>query len=118
MLTKILKWVSIALLLLVGLRLAKNYQGLLEMVVCVCALLVVGQAVRAAKYFWAAGFLAIVVLFNPVVPIVLSAKIFLWLNWVCLAAFLVSFTCVKGVTDTLCPIDNKSDTKKRVAVRP
>jgi hypothetical protein len=95
MLTKIMKWASIAVLLLVGLRLAKSYQGLWEMVVCVSALLVVAQAVRAAKYFWAAGFLAIVVLFNPVAPIVLSAKILLWLNWVCLAAFLVSLAVLK-----------------------
>jgi hypothetical protein len=95
MLTKIMKWVSIAVLLLAGLRLAKSYQGLLEMVVCVSGLLVVAQAVHAAKYFWAAGFLAIVVLFNPVVPIGLSGKIFLWLNWVCLAAFLVSLAGLK-----------------------
>lgn len=96
MLTKIMKWVSVAVLVLAGLRLATSYQGLLEMVVCVSALLVVVEAARAAKYFWAAGFLAIVVLFNPVVPVVLSGKIFLWLNWVCLAAFLVSLAALKS----------------------
>jgi len=52
MLTKIMKWVSIGLLLLAGLRLASSYQVLLEFVVCVSALLVVTQAVRAGKYIW------------------------------------------------------------------
>ncbi len=96
MFTKIMKWVSIAVLLLAVLRLpTASYQVLLEIVVCVSGLLVVTQAVRASKYFWAAGFLAIAVLFNPVVPIALSRKIFLWLDWVCLAAFLFSLAALK-----------------------
>jgi hypothetical protein len=57
--TNILKWVPIAVLLLVGLRLPA------------------------------------VVLFNPVVPVGLAGNIFLWLEWVCLAAFLVSFAASK-----------------------
>ena len=95
MLTKIMKWVSFAVLLLAGLRLALSYQVLLEFVVCVSGLLVVTQAVRAGKYIWATGFLAIAVLFNPVVPIPLSGKAFLWLDWICLAAFLLSLAALK-----------------------
>ena len=95
MLTKVMKWVSSALLLLAGLRLASSYQGLFEFVVCVSGLLVVAQAVRAGKYIWATGFLAIAVLFNPVVPIGLSRTVLLGLNWICLAAFLASLAVLK-----------------------
>jgi hypothetical protein len=95
MLTKIMKWVSIAILLLAGLRLASSYQVLLQFVVCVSGLLVFTQAFRAGKYIWAAGFLAIAVLFNPVALIPLSGKVSLWLDWVCLAAFLASLAALK-----------------------
>ena len=91
MLTKIMKWVSIAVLLLAVLRLpTASYQILLEVVVCFTALLVIRQAARSGKYFWAAGFVAIAVLFNPIVPVVLPRQILLGLNLVCLAGFLVS----------------------------
>ncbi len=97
MFTKTMKAVSIAVLLLAVLRLpSASYQVLLEIVVFVCGLLVVTQAVRAGKYFWAAGVLAIAVLFNPVAPIALSGKIFFWLDWVCLATFLLSLATFKG----------------------
>ncbi len=96
MFTKIMKWVSIAVLLLAVLRLpTASYQVLLGIVVCVSALLVVTQAVRVGKYFWAAGFVAIAVLFNPVVPVALSRKTFLWLDSVCLMTFLVSLAVLK-----------------------
>ena len=95
MLTKIMKWVSIAAFFLAGLRLTGSYQVLLEFVVCVSALLVVTQAVRDSKYLWVPAFFAIAVLFNPVVPLVLSRKTFLWLDWVCLMTFLVSLIGLK-----------------------
>ncbi len=96
MLTKIMKWVSLGVLLLAVLwGSSASYQILLEFVICAGSLLVVLQASRAGKYFWAAGFLAIAVLFNPVVPVALSREIFLWLDWVCLAAFLVSLAALK-----------------------
>ena len=96
MLTKMMKWVSIAALLLAMLlRSSVSYRIALEFVVCVAALLVVVQAVRAGKYFWAAGFLAIAVLFNPAVQIVLSRKMFVGVELVCIAAFLVSLAVLK-----------------------
>src|SRR5215831_19564145 len=89
MLTKIMKWVSIAALLLAVLRLPTgSYQALLEIVVCMSGLLAATQAVRAGKYFWATGFVAIAVLFNPVVPVALARRTFLWLDLVCLMTFL------------------------------
>jgi len=95
MLTSIMKWVSSAGLLLAGLRLAAPYQVLLEIVVCVSALLVFTQAARVGKYMWATGFLTIAVLFNPVVPMVLSRKTLLWLDWVCLMTFMISLLALK-----------------------
>jgi hypothetical protein len=95
MLTNFMKWVSSAVLLLAGLRLATPYQVSLEIVVCVSALLVLTQAVRVGKYVWATVFLTIAVLFNPVVPMVLSRKTFLWLDWLCLMTFMVSLAALK-----------------------
>jgi hypothetical protein len=90
-LTKTMKWVSITGLLL-ALRWppSTSYQVTLEILICVSALLVVTQAWHAGKYSWAAAFVAIAVFFNPIMPLALARKTFLWLDLVCLAAFLVS----------------------------
>ena len=89
--TKLMKWLSVAALLLAGLGLPMGSNRIvLEIIVCVSALLVVTQAIRVGKYFWAAGFSAIAVLFNPIVPIALSGNASLLVDWVCLLAFLVS----------------------------
>ena len=97
MLTKIMKWASIALLLpALFWRSSASYHLVLELVVCMGALLVVVQAVRAHKYFWATGFLAIAMLFNPVVPVEPSRTMFLWLGWVSLATFTLSLAVLKS----------------------
>ena len=96
MLTKVMKWISIVLLLLAGLRLpTTGNQVMLEIVVCVSGLLAVMQAVRTSHYSWAAGFLAIAVLFNPIVNLGISGKTLLWLDWACLATFLLSLAAWK-----------------------
>lgn len=89
-------WVSMAALLLALLwRPSASYQAVLDFAVCLSGLLVLAQAVRTGRYFWAAAFLAIAVLFNPVLPVVLSWKITLGLGWVSLATFLVSLAVMK-----------------------
>jgi hypothetical protein len=96
MLTKSMEWLSIAALLLaVFWRSSANFQLVLESVVCVTGLLVVMQAVRRGKYSWAAGFLAVAVLFNPVVPVALSRNAFLLLDVLCIVTFLVSLAELK-----------------------
>jgi len=101
MLTAIMKWVSIAILLLgffenlpVGSQewSVRNggYLELFNMLVCLSALLVVAEGFRGHKYFWASGFVAIAVLFNPILPVALSRKMFLGLDSVCILTFLVS----------------------------
>lgn len=97
MLTKMMKWFSVtALILGLLLRSSASYRMALEFVVCVSALLVVAQALRLGKYFWAAGFVGIAVLFNPVVPVALSRNTFLWLDSICIVTFLVSLAVLKG----------------------
>jgi len=113
MATKIMKWVSIAGLLLgVMWRSSPNYQLLLQFLVCAGAILVALQAARAAKYSWAVGFSAIAVLYNPILSVALSRNMFLWLNLVCLATFVVSLSVLKTRPITLVTVAKKSITNQ------
>jgi len=96
MFTKFMKWLSImALLLGVFLSSSASYRIALELVVCVAAAVVAAQAFRTGKYFWAIGFVAIAVLFNPAVPIAFSHGRFLALDLVCVAAFMTSLAALQ-----------------------
>ncbi len=68
---RVMKWLSIATLLLTVLfwGAAKHYRLELDLVVCAAAAVVVAQAFQARKYYWVAGFFAIALMFNPLVPI-------------------------------------------------
>jgi len=96
MVTRFMKYLSIGALL-VGLlmRSSTSYRIVLELVVCVAALAVVAQAFRTGKYLWAAGFLSIAVLFNPVAPFTLSSRTILWLDVACVATFAISVAALK-----------------------
>jgi len=72
-----------------------SFQALLKVVICVAAFLALIEAVRLRRYFWAAGFCIIAVLFNPVIPVALSRRTLLWLDWVCLMTFLLSLAALK-----------------------
>ena len=65
------KWCSIAALLLVLVfwKSAAPYQMELKLVVCLTGTIVLLQAFQARRYGWAGGFLALVLLFNLVVPV-------------------------------------------------
>ena len=96
MLTKIMMWVSIAVVLLALLELPVTSEPVLvEIVVCASGLLVICQAVRAGQHLLATGFLPIVVAFSPISPIAISGRAFLWLNWIGLTAFLVAIIALK-----------------------
>ena len=96
MLTKIMMWVSIAVVLLALLELPVTSEPVLvAIVVCASGLLVLCQAVRAGQYLLATGFLPIIVAFSPISPIAVSGRAFLWLNWIGLAAFLVAVIALK-----------------------
>lgn len=96
MLTKLLKWLSIAVLLpAVFWRSSENYQLLLQLVVCAGAILVAWEAYGSAKHLWAVGFVAVTMLFNPIQPFEFSPAMFLWLDLICLTAFAVSLAVLK-----------------------
>ena len=96
MVTRFMKYLSIvALLLGLLVRPSASYRLALEFVVCVAALAVVAQAFRTGKFLWAAGFVSIAVLFNPVAPFTLSGRAFLWLDLACVATFALSLAVLK-----------------------
>jgi len=98
MVTKIAKWICIAALLLtVGFwPSAVNHQLLLNVVVCAGALVIVMQAVRVKEYRWAVGFIALALLFNPVLPVFrLSGGLQLLLVAACIMPFAISLSYLK-----------------------
>ena len=86
MISKIIKWVSLPALLIGSLftPFAASYQHLLEVVICLGAIIVVQRAVTVKKYFWAAGFVAIAIVFSP---LMLVFKVFLLMGFLCMATF-------------------------------
>lgn len=68
---RVMKWFSIGTLLLTVLfwGSAKDFRLELDLVVCGAAAVVVAQAFEAKKYYWASGFVAIALMFNPLVPV-------------------------------------------------
>ena len=92
--TRIIKWVSIPVLLVAAMFscLAANYEPLLDFVVCLGAILFVHRAVWLKEYFWAAGFVAIVVVFSP---LFLAVKIFLLMGFTCIAALITLFAAFR-----------------------
>jgi len=96
MTSKLMKWVSIGVLL-VGLltQSSTGYRIALELVVCTAALVVLFQAVRAEKYLWGICFLSVAVLFNPLVPLGFHGRMFLWLDLACVVMFAISLRALK-----------------------
>jgi hypothetical protein len=101
MLTIILKWGSIAgLLILAALtsRSLADYRTVLAaLVVFAGAIVVLVQSTNRGKYLWATAFLAVGVLFNPVLPIMLPRNTFVTLDLVSLALFAVSIAALKRI---------------------
>lgn len=67
----------------------------LQFVVCLGAVLILIEAVRASRYIWASGFLVMAVVFNPVLPLRLSAPTLLTINVLSIAAFLLAMRYIK-----------------------
>ncbi len=92
MLTKIMKWVCIAVLIgaVFFWTAESSYAVVLQFVVCGTAGLVAFQAARQGKYFWAFGFAGLALLFNPLLTVSFSSGIFRWVNALCLVMFAAS----------------------------
>jgi hypothetical protein len=86
MVAKIIKWVSIPVLLIASLFACctASYEPLVDFAICLGAIIFVQRAIRLKEYFWAAGFLSIVVVFTPLSLVV---KIFLLMGFACIATF-------------------------------
>ena len=86
MATRTIKWVSIPVLLMASMfsRYAASYEQLVDLVICLSAVILVWRAVGLKDYYWAAGFVAIVVVFSP---LLLGVKIFLLMGLTCTASF-------------------------------
>jgi Family of unknown function (DUF6804) len=97
MFTKIMKFLCAGVLLLTAFWVATpGAKILLDIVVCVGAITVATEAVTRTKYLWTTGFVAIAVLFNPILPVALSRNVFLGLDLACLLAFLISLEALKN----------------------
>jgi hypothetical protein len=98
MFTRIMKWFSVTALLL-GLLLSASpsYRIVLEMAVCVASIVVLVQAMRLRRYMWGMGFLVISALFNPAMPVTLSHRLLLGLEWFSIGAFLISLAALKNM---------------------
>src|ERR1017187_4077650 len=94
MVAKIIKWASIPILLLAAMFscLAASYEPLMDFVICLGAIFFVSRAVWLKEYFWAAGFVAIVVVFSP---LFLAVKIFLLMGFTCIAALITLFAAFR-----------------------
>jgi hypothetical protein len=86
MLLKLAKWSSIPILLMGAMfsGYAASYQLAADLAICLGAVILVQYAVRSKEYFWATGFVVIVVVFSPLLLVV---KIFLLIGLTCIAAF-------------------------------
>lgn len=101
MLTKIMKWSSIAAVLLLLILLPRhayaNYSTVLAaFIVWAGSVVVLVQAVHLRKYVWMSLFLVVAVFFNPVVPVVLSRTAFIALDSATLVMFLLSLAALKS----------------------
>ena len=79
-----MRWVWLPALLIAAMlpRSAASYGLLVDLVICLGAVIFVQRAVRLREYFWAAGFVAIAVVFSPLLLVV---KIFLLTGFTCIA---------------------------------
>lgn len=102
--TKIMKWASMTALVLAVLL---GHQALLQFVVCLGAVLVVLQAGRTGRYAWAAGFSAIALLYNPIVPLALSRNLFLVLASLMMFALSVALLRAEPVPARRLPARSK-----------
>jgi hypothetical protein len=96
--TKVMKWVSIAALLLAVMfwDSAASYQLALNVVVGIAAAVVAVQALQAKKRLWAAGFLLMALVFNPAVPVFrLAGGLSLLLVVLSIVVFAISLTALK-----------------------
>jgi hypothetical protein len=106
LLAQTLKWGSVVGLLVAAMswHAGPNYRVLLDLAVCVGAIVVVKQAVRAKQYLWASGFVGMALLLNPIVPVFTPAgNLMLLLFLAGLAPLVIISAALIDATITLYP---------------
>lgn len=100
---KTIKWGAIPVLLIASIftELAGAYQLLLDVLVCMVAIILVQRAVWMRQYVSGVGFIAIVVVFSP---IFLAGKIFLLLGLACIAAFSTLLAGFRSRVPAVCAV--------------
>jgi hypothetical protein len=95
MVTKLGKWISIPVLLFASIfaRYAASYEFWVNLAICMGAVILVQRAVQLRKYFWAAGFISIAIVFSP---FLLVDKIFLLMGLTCVASFITLFAAFRS----------------------
>ncbi len=87
MFTMIMKSASVAALLLaVFLSPSASYLIGLQFVVCLAACVAFSQAVQSRKLVWAVSFVAVAILFNPILPVVMPRSYSMVLDFLCLGS--------------------------------
>jgi signal transduction histidine kinase len=91
----IAKWASIPALLLASMlsRFTAGYELLVDLAICSGAVVVVQWAVRSKDYLWAAGFVAVAVVFSPLLLVV---KIFFLMGFTCVATLVTLFSAFRS----------------------
>ena len=95
MFTAVVKATTVVGLIIALFWRSPNYETLLSFLVCMAALVVVGQAIQLKNYIGIAVFFAICALFNPVFPVTMSPNVRLMANIVCAGLFASSLLLLK-----------------------
>lgn len=92
--TRIIKWVSLPVLLTASIfsRYAAAYEGLVDLLICMGATVFALRVGRLREYYWAAGFVAIAIVFSP---LELVLKVFLLMAFTCVAMLAVLLTAFR-----------------------
>jgi len=96
---KVIKWVSLPVLLVAAMfsLMAGRYEFLVTVMICLGAAIAVRREVAKEKYFWAAGFTSIALIFSP---FLLITKIFLLIGLAGVTIFLTLLTAFRPVPRT------------------
>lgn len=95
MFTAVLKAITVAGLIIALFWRSPNYETLLSFLVCMAALVVVGQAIQLKSYVWIAVFFVVCAVFNPVFPVAMSPNVHLMVNIVCVGLFASSLLLLR-----------------------
>ena len=92
--TKSIKWISLPALLIASMfsRSAASYELLVDFLICLAAIVFVQRAIQFKEYFLAAGFVAIAVVFSP---LLLLLKVVVLTALTCVVTFVAFLAALR-----------------------